>query len=71
MGLSTLRSRMVDAITARSARATDDERRSPISSFLVDHKLEVEEGCASDFDKAQAAWQGAPKQEVPNPTAEG
>jgi hypothetical protein len=73
-GLSTLRSRMVDAISARSvrsARATDDDRRAPISSFLVDHKLEVEEGCASDFDKAQAAWQGTPKQEDPNPTTEG
>lgn len=56
-GLAALRARMVDAIAAQELR---DQRRAtnePISSFLVDHKLEVADARVTDFDRANAEWQ--------------
>jgi hypothetical protein len=55
-GLIALRSRMLDAITAQEVRERRRELQQPISSFLVDHKLEVIDAGVTDFDQANAAW---------------
>ena len=55
-GLVALRERLVDAIRTQRAVEEAEHLRQPMSSFLVDHKLEVAEARASDFDAAHATW---------------
>jgi hypothetical protein len=55
-GLSVLRERLSDAVQSRHAIAHDERLRQPLSSFLVDHKLEVADACATDFEQAHANW---------------
>jgi hypothetical protein len=55
-GLSALRGRMLDAINAQEIRERRRALREPISTFLVDHKLQVVEARVTDFDQANAAW---------------
>ncbi len=64
-GLSLLRSRLMDAIQGRRAIQREHQLRQPLSSFFVDHKLEVEEVRASDFEQASVAWHA----QVPQPSA--
>ena len=58
-GLVALRVRIADAIRAQESLEREDDLRQPLSSFLVEHKLEVVEARASDFDAVQANWRAA------------
>ena len=58
--LGALRLRLSDAIEVQEALERQTELRQPISSFFVDHKIEVSEARASDFENARAAWEGTP-----------
>ena len=58
-GVVALRNRLLDAIKAQQALEHAENLRQPLSSFLVDHKLEVVEARPSDFDKASASWDAA------------
>ncbi len=55
-GLAALRGQLVAAIAAHETRHRETRRQAPVSSFLTDDKLQVEEVRQSDFDKASAAW---------------
>lgn len=59
-GLVQLRARLTEAIRAGERAERHAERSQPISSFFVDHKLEVKEGANTDFDRLQADWQATP-----------
>lgn len=59
-GLAQLRARLVEAIRSGERAERQAERSQPISSFFVDHKLEVKEVASTDFDRLQADWLAAP-----------
>jgi hypothetical protein len=55
-GLTALRGRILDAIDAQEIRERARALREPLSSFLVEEKLQVIEARVTDFDQANAAW---------------
>lgn len=55
-GLADLRSRLTGAVTAHERRDRASQRQQPVSSFLTDGKLEVNEVQHADFDRANDAW---------------
>ena len=59
-GLAALRTCLLDAIKTQERAELRAEMQQPISSFFVDHKLQVSEARATEFDEAQAAWNAKP-----------
>ena len=59
VALSELRNCLLDAIRTREQDERREAQRQPISSFFVDHKLQVSEVRPSEFDAAQAVWSSA------------
>lgn len=57
-GLAALRLRLADSIRGREHAEELAARRQPVSSFFVDHKLQVTEGGLTDFDRLSAEWSG-------------
>jgi len=55
-GLAALRVCLTDAIKTKQPDELQTSLPEPVSSFFGDHKPEVSEGCASDFDRIQAEW---------------
>lgn len=51
-GLTMLRSRLTDTIDLRERLDRQAKLSKPLSSFLVDHKLEVREVSVTSFDRA-------------------
>ena len=57
-GLGALRLRLADSIRDREHAEELAAWRQPVSSFFVDHKLQVSEGGLTDFDRLSAEWSG-------------
>jgi hypothetical protein len=51
-GMAALRGRLADAIELRERLERHEKLNKPLSSFLVDHKLEVREVSLTSFDRA-------------------
>jgi hypothetical protein len=68
-GLAGLRGQLVAAIAAHERRERSARLQQPMSSFLTDTKLQVNEVGHSDFDKASAAWLVPPPGGKPPPKA--
>jgi hypothetical protein len=58
-GLVALRLRLAESIRDRQHAEELAARRQPLSSFFVDHKLQVSEGGLTDFDQLSAEWNSA------------
>lgn len=58
--LDALRVRLLDAIAVQEKLAREAAQRQPISSFFVDHKLQVRDASNTDFQNATAEWDGGP-----------
>jgi len=56
VGLVALRGQLAAALAAHERRQHSTARHQPISSFLTDEKLRVDEVRHSDFEKASEAW---------------
>lgn len=54
--LAALRARIVDAIGSREKKRQQLEMSAPRSDLMRDHRLEVAEARASDFDRIQQQW---------------
>jgi len=67
--LRELHACLIDAIKSRERHERREALRQPLSSFLVDHKLQVSEARRSEFDALHAAWSGqpAPARKRPKP----
>ena len=59
-GLAALRTCLLDAIKTRDKAERQVEMQQPLSTFLVDHKVQVSEGRPSDFEQLQADWNAKP-----------
>jgi hypothetical protein len=57
-GLTALRTRVYVALKTKEKSEELLARSQPVSSFFVDHKLQVTEVNAVDFDKLSADWMG-------------
>ncbi len=53
-GVAELRSLLAEAIALHERLERQEAMNQPISSFHVDHKMEVKDASASDFDRAAA-----------------
>jgi hypothetical protein len=63
VALAELREKMVDALAAQEQREKQETVPVPgnfgvLSSFLVDEKMQVSEGRASDFHQLSESWGG-------------
>jgi hypothetical protein len=63
-GTAALRGRLADVIQLREQLERQEKLNKPLSSFLVDHKLEVREVSMTSFDRAAL---GFPPSQPPGP----
>lgn len=64
-GLLKLRTLLLQAIGGQEEQTRQAGLLTPISSFLSEHKLQVQEGSLSDFDRIAAELQFMPGQATP------